>query len=109
MMTGILIGIHTIISILLIAVILMQAGQGGGLAGGLSAGMGNSIFGGRAAATALSKITTWFAIAFMTFGILISLISFPETIDSESILKREADQRLLDLSVPDIQQNLDIE
>jgi len=51
MMTGILIGIHTIISILLIAVILMQAGQGGGLAGGLSAGMGNSIFGGRGAAT----------------------------------------------------------
>ena len=45
----------------------------------------------------------------MTFGILISLTSTPETIDSESILKREADQRLLDLSVPDIQQNLDIE
>ena len=109
MMTGILIGIHTIISILLIAVILMQAGQGGGLAGGLSAGMGSSIFGGRAAATALSKITTWFAILFMTFGILISLTSAPERIDSESILKREADQRLLDLSVPDIQQNLDIE
>ena len=55
-MTGILIGIHTIISILLIAVILMQAGQGGGLAGGLSAGMGNSIFGGRGAATAIFHI-----------------------------------------------------
>jgi len=109
MMTGILIGIHTIISILLIAVILMQAGQGGGLAGGLSGGMGSTIFGGRSAATALSKITTWFAIAFMTAGILISLTSAPETINSESILKREADQRLLDLSVPDIQQNLDIE
>ena len=109
MMTGILIGIHTIISILLIAVILMQAGQGGGLAGCLSSGMGSSIFGGRAAATALSKITTWFSIAFMTVGILISLTSAPETIDSESILKREADQRLLYLSVPDIQQNLDIE
>ena len=67
MMTGILIGIHTIISILLIAVILMQAGQGGGLAGGLSAGMGNSIFGGRGAATALSKITTWFAIASVSY------------------------------------------
>ena len=64
-MTSVLIVIHTIISVLLIAVILMQAGQGGGLAGGLSAGMGNSIFGGRAAATALSRITTWFAIAFM--------------------------------------------
>ena len=108
-MTGILICIHTIISILLIAVILMQAGQGGGLAGGLSAGMGNSIFCGRVAATALGKITTGFAIAVMAFGVLISLMSTPETIDSEAILKREADQRLIELSVPDIQQNLDIE
>ena len=76
-MTSVLIVIHTIISVLLIAVILMQAGQGGGLAGGLSAGMGNSIFGGRAAATALSRITTWFAIAFMALGVLISLLSAP--------------------------------
>ena len=32
-MTGILIVLHTIISLLLIAVILMQASQGGGLSG----------------------------------------------------------------------------
>ena len=108
-MISVLIVIHTIISILLIAVILMQAGQGGGLAGGLSAGMGNSIFGGRAAATALSRITTWFAIAFMALGVLISLFSSPNVVENESILKREADERLLDLSAPDIQQNLEIE
>ena len=108
-MTGILIVIHTIISILLIAVILMQAGQGGGLAGGLSAGMGNSIFWWSCSGNCIKQNYNLVAIAFMTLGILISLTSAPETIDSQSILKREADQRLLDLSVPDIQQNLDIE
>ena len=108
-MLGFLITIHAIISVLLVTVVLMQASQGGGLAGGLSAGMGNSIFGGRAAATALSRITTWFAIAFMALGVLISLLSAPNVVENESILKREADERLLDLSAPDIQQNLEIE
>ena len=32
-MTGFLIAIHTIVSLLLIAVVLMQASQGGGLSG----------------------------------------------------------------------------
>ena len=50
-----------------------------------------------------------FAIVFMALGVLISLLSAPNVVENESILKREADERLLDLSAPDIQQNLEIE
>ncbi len=45
----------------------------------------------------------------MALGVLISLLSAANVVENESILKREADERLLDLSAPDIQQNLEIE
>ncbi|HIC38693.1 MAG TPA: preprotein translocase subunit SecG, partial [Candidatus Marinimicrobia bacterium] len=40
-MIGFLITIHTIICILLVSVILMQASQGGGLSGTIGGGMSN--------------------------------------------------------------------
>ena len=72
-MLGFLITIHAIVSLLLITVVLMQASQGGGLAGSIGGQTTNAIFGGRGAATALSKITTYLAISFMGLALLISL------------------------------------
>ena len=46
-MTGILIVLHTIISLLLIAVILMQASQGGGLSGTFGGNAASSVLGGQ--------------------------------------------------------------
>ena len=62
-MLGFLITVHAIISVLLISVVLMQASQGGGLAGSIGGQATNAIFGGRSASTALSKITTYLTIA----------------------------------------------
>ena len=45
-MVGFLITIHTLICILLVSVILMQASQGGGLSGTIGGGMSNAIFAG---------------------------------------------------------------
>ena len=45
-MTGFLIVIHTIVSLLLIAVVLMQASQGGGLSGTFGGGGDSAIVGG---------------------------------------------------------------
>ena len=50
-MLGFLITIHAIISVLLVTVVLMQASQGGGLAGSIGGQTTNAIFGGRSAAT----------------------------------------------------------
>lgn len=104
-MHGFLIAIHTIISILLIIVVLMQASQGGGLSGTFGSNMTSSILGGRGAATLLSKITTWFAIAFFGLAIIISIFNTSSTRQvQESLIQKEAENRAvsqeIDLPLP---------
>lgn len=63
-MYALLIILQMIISVLLVMTILLQASKGGGLAG-LAGGMASStVFGGRGAATFLSKATTVLATVF---------------------------------------------
>jgi preprotein translocase subunit SecG len=58
---------HTIVCILLVIVVLMQSAKGEGLAGAFGGGGGltGAVFGGRGAASFLSKATTVLAIVFM--------------------------------------------
>ncbi len=59
---------HTIVCILLVIVVLMQSAKGEGLAGafgGGGTGLTGAVFGGRGAASFLSKATTILAIVFM--------------------------------------------
>ena len=72
-MTGFLIVIHTIVSLLLIAVVLMQASQGGGLSGTFGGNAASSVLGGQNAGNVLSKITTWLATIFLTQAVVISM------------------------------------
>ena len=67
-MTGFLIVIHTIVSLLLVAVVLMQASQGGGLSGTFGGNAASSVLGGQNAGNVLSKITTWLATIFFNPG-----------------------------------------
>ena len=57
---------HVVISLALIVVVLMQSAKGEGLAGGTAFGGGvsNAVFGGRGAASFLSKATTFLAVVF---------------------------------------------
>ena len=72
-MIGFLIVFHTIISILLIVVVLMQASQGGGLSGTFGGQAASSVLGGQGAGNVLSKITTWLAALFLSLAVLISM------------------------------------
>jgi len=57
--------LHVLISLVLIVVVLLQSGKGGGLAGAFGGGGGSqAIFGGRGAATFLSKATTYLGAGF---------------------------------------------
>ena len=65
-MYGILITIHVFICFGLILVILMQSAKGEGLAGAFGGtSLSGAVFGGRGAASFLSKATTYGAISFM--------------------------------------------
>jgi len=94
--------VHVIVSILLMLVILMQASKGGGLSGTFGGAGGSSLFGGRGAATFLSKVTTGLAIAFMVISVVIGLVSAPRG-EATSIIRQEANRRTssaADLPIP---------
>ena len=86
-----LIVMHTIVSILLISVVLMQASQGGGLSGTFGGQAASSILGGQSAGNVLSKITTWLAIIFIGLAIFISILSGPTTELSSSLVKKASE------------------
>jgi len=92
-MIGLLIILHTFISILLIIIILMQASQGGGLSGTFGGQATSSVLGGQSAGNVLSRITTWLAVLFLALAIVISMLSGPSDINTSSIVKTAADER----------------
>lgn len=68
----VLLVIHVIVSLALIVAVLLQSSKGEGLAGAFGGGaLTGAVFGGRGAATFLSKATTVLAIGFMSTSILL--------------------------------------
>ena len=75
MFLGILISLHVLISILLIFVIVvLQSGKGESLAGAIGGGIGSTV-GGKKGATALTKFTSYLAVAFMGLALVIGILS----------------------------------
>ncbi len=73
-MENVVLIIHLILSLGLIAVVLMQRSEGGGLGMG-GGGGGGGAMSGRAAATALGKVTWILAIAFIITSITLTIIA----------------------------------
>jgi preprotein translocase subunit SecG len=86
--------IFIITCILLVVVILLQAGKGQGLAGSFGGIGGGAVFGGRGAATFLSKTTAVLAII---YGLLCITIGYIYRTDIEqtkqSIIQRQAEEQ----------------
>ena len=95
--------LHVIICIALIMVVLMQSAKGEGLAGAFGgSGITGAVFGGRGAATFLSKATTVLAIAFFLSCMLLSFLS-PSTGGGgreSSGIQREAQRRAVEGTAP---------
>jgi len=77
-MYSILIVIHVIISLFLIAVILLQAGKGGGVADTFGGSQMQNMFGTKST-TVLTKLTAVCAIGFMVTCISLAIISSRQT------------------------------
>ncbi len=71
-MENVVLTIHLILALCLIGVVLLQRSEGGGLGMG---GGGGGAMSGRAAATALTKLTWIFAIGFIITSISLTLIA----------------------------------
>ena len=61
------------VCILLILIVLLQAGKGGGLAGAFGGAGAQTFLGARGAVDFLSKLTIYLAIAFMALALILSL------------------------------------
>ncbi|MFQ5638011.1 MAG: preprotein translocase subunit SecG [bacterium] len=86
--------IYLIVCFAMTLVILLQSSKGGGLAGAFGGGGGGmgAVFGGRGAATFLSRITTGLAIAFLSLSLLLSFLNRGSG-DSGSLVEQERQQR----------------
>ena len=89
-MVQFLIVIHTIVSVVLVVVILMQSGQGG--LNSMMGGVANSMLGSSGANDFITKLTTWLGIIFIVLALLIGMLS-GKTAEKSSILGQDADSR----------------
>ena len=74
-MSGFLLTLHVIVSVLLVAVILLQPGaKGGGLGASFGGGGANSAFGARGSAPFLAKFTYYLAAGVMATSLVIEVL-----------------------------------
>ena len=73
-MTTLLIIIHVLASLFLISVVLLQSGKGAEI-GATFGGSSQTLFGGRGAASFLSKLTTAAAVVFMLTSLALTMIT----------------------------------
>jgi preprotein translocase subunit SecG len=82
-MENVVLIIHLLLALSLVGVVLMQRSEGGGL----GMGGGGGVMSGRAAATALGKVTWILAIAFICTSITLTIIAAQKSAGS-SVLDR---------------------
>jgi len=78
--------IHIVVSLVLIAVVLLQTGKRADLAGAFGGGGSQTAFGTRGAATFLSKMTTAAAVMFMLTCMALSMVSSKGIASDDSVL-----------------------
>lgn len=73
MLYGLIVTIHVIVCFFIIVVVLLQSGKSGDISAAFGGQGSQTAFGPRGAANALSKATTWSAVAFMITSITLSV------------------------------------
>ena len=68
-----LVALYVIVCLLLIVVILLQQGKGGDIANAFGGGSSQAVFGARAGATLLTKMTTGLAAAFIILSLTLAV------------------------------------
>lgn len=97
-MIAFLVTIHTIVSISLIIVVLLQAGKGAEMGATFGTGGSQSLFGVGGGATFLSKLTTAAAIIFMLTSLTLAYLSskplstsiMPSTVKPMNVMPKQA-------------------
>lgn len=79
MIYGLIVAVHILVCFFIIVVVLLQSGKSGDISAAFGGQGSQTAFGPRGAASALSKATTWSAVAFMITSITLSVYSSRRT------------------------------
>jgi preprotein translocase subunit SecG len=71
---GLVVAVHILVCFFIIIVVLLQSGKSGDISAAFGGQGSQTAFGPRGAASALSKATTWSAVAFMLTSITLSIL-----------------------------------
>ena len=71
---GLVVGVHILVCFFIIIVVLLQSGKSGDISAAFGGQGSQTAFGPRGAASALSRATTWSAVAFMITSITLSVL-----------------------------------
>jgi preprotein translocase subunit SecG len=73
MIYGLIVTVHILVCFFIIIVVLLQSGKSGDISAAFGGQGSQTAFGPRGAASALSRATTWSAVAFMLTSITLSV------------------------------------
>jgi preprotein translocase subunit SecG len=79
MLIGLVYAVHILVCFFIIVVVLLQSGKSGDISAAFGGQGSQTAFGPRGAASALSKATTWSAVAFMLTSISLSIYASRHT------------------------------
>jgi len=79
--------VHILVCFFIIIVVLLQSGKSGDISAAFGGQGSQTAFGPRGAASALSKATTWSAVAFMVTSITLAVYASKRTTGSTSVLQ----------------------
>ena len=79
--------IHILVCFFIIIVVLLQSGRSGDISAAFGGQGSQTAFGPRGAASALSKATTWSAVAFMLTSITLAVYASKRSTGSTSVLE----------------------
>jgi preprotein translocase subunit SecG len=89
-MYALLMALHLIVCLCLVAVILVQSGKGGGLAGGAFGGATQTVFGGRGATDFVTRATIVLGVLFFATSISLALITTRGNVGGRSVVSEAA-------------------
>ena len=91
-MYGLLLGIHLLVCLCLVAVVLVQSGKGGGLAGGAFGNATQTVFGGRGGTDFVTRATIVLGVLFFVTSLSLALMTTKSIGGAKSIMQERAKQ-----------------
>ncbi len=98
-MANVILIVHLLIAVVLVAVVLLQRSEGGALGIG---GGGGGMMSGRAAATALTKLTWGLGAAFVATSMMLTVLAVRANRDTTVIETQDVDGGGVEILVPDL-------